>query len=89
MPVIRFDEALAQTDNVKRHILLGNGFGIALFSNRFRYGSLLDAVDFTRFPEARSAFDALGTTDFEIVIQSPRHAVTHLPSMAATIWPGS
>src|ERR1035438_2447842 len=79
MPVITFEEALAQTEDVKRHLLLGNGFSIALFPNRFSYGSLLDSVDFTAYPQAKLAFDALGTTDFEIVIQALRQAVTLLP----------
>jgi hypothetical protein len=79
MPVITFAEALAQTEDVKRHLLLGNGFSIALFPNRFSYGSLLDSVDFTAYPEAKLAFEALATTDFEIVIQALRQAVTLLP----------
>ncbi len=79
MPVITFADALAQTDELKRHLLLGNGFSIALFPNRFTYGSLLDSVDFTSYPQAKLAFDALGTTDFEVVIQALRHAVTLLP----------
>jgi hypothetical protein len=59
--------------------LIGNGFSIALFPNRFSYGSLLDSVDFTACPQARLAFDSLGTTDFEVVIQALRQAVTLLP----------
>lgn len=77
--IISFEQALQETAQTKRHLLLGNGFSIALFPDRFHYGSLLDQADFTGFPEARQAFDELGTTDFEIVIQALRQAVALLP----------
>lgn len=79
MPLITFADALAQTDNLKRHILLGNGFSIALFPDRFTYGSLLGSVDFTAYPQAKQAFEDLATTDFEVVIQALRQAVILLP----------
>lgn len=74
-----FARALAETATGKRHLLLGNGFSIALFPDRFRYGSLLGEADFSRCPEARKAFDQLGTTDFEVVIKALRDAVALLP----------
>jgi hypothetical protein len=77
--IISFKQALQETAQTKRHLLLGNGFSIALFPDRFHYGSLLDEADFTNFPEARKAFDKLGTTDFEVVIQALRQAVALLP----------
>lgn len=77
--VISFQDALTQTEECKRHLLLGNGFSIALFPDRFRYGSLLDAADFTNHPQLRQAFDVLGTTDFEVVIQALRQAVLLMP----------
>lgn len=77
--MITLADALAQTDGMKRHLLLGNGFSIALFPNRFTYGSLLDSVDFTAYPQAKQAFEVLATTDFEVVIQALRHAVALLP----------
>jgi hypothetical protein len=78
-----FAHVLEETDAGKRHLLLGNGFSIALFPDRFRYGSLLGAADFTRYPEARKAFDQLGTTDFEVVIKALRDAVALLPLYSA------
>ncbi len=39
--LITFADALAASEQGKRHLLLGNGFSIALFPDRFRYGSLL------------------------------------------------
>lgn len=79
VPVISFAEALEQSADGKRHLLLGNGFSIALFPDRFRYGSLLDEANFEGSPEARQAFDELGTTDFEVVIKALRDAVTVVP----------
>ena len=69
---ISFTKALNLTSDTKRHLLLGNGFSIALFWDRFSYVSLLENADFTHFPEARKAFDLLGTTDFEVVIHALR-----------------
>jgi hypothetical protein len=77
--VISFDEALRETSDVRRHLLLGNGFSIALFPDRFRYGSLLEQANFDDIPEARRAFELLQTTDFEIVVQALKHAVALLP----------
>lgn len=81
MPVnlLSFEQALEASADAKRHLLLGNGFSIALFPDRFRYGSLLAETDFSGVAEARAAFDALGTTDFEVVIKALRDAVALLP----------
>jgi hypothetical protein len=79
MAVLTFAQALAASADGKRHLLLGNGFSIALFPGRFRYGSLLEEADFSDSPELREAFAALGTTDFEVVIKALRDAVTLLP----------
>ena len=79
MPVISFAEALARSEAGKRHLLLGNGFSISIFPERFRYDSLLEAADFSETPELRETFDRLGTTDFEVVIKALRDAVTLLP----------
>lgn len=73
--IISFQAALDETSACKRHLLLGNGFSISLFPDRFRYGALLDEGDFSEFPEVRKAFDVLGTTDFEVVIDALRRAV--------------
>lgn len=77
--VISFTDALRETEKAKRHLLLGNGFSIALFPDRFRYGALLDEADFSNSPAARAAFDALGTTDFEVVAKSLIDAMRLLP----------
>lgn len=77
--VVTFQDALAATEGRRRHLLLGNGFSIALFPNRFRYGSLLEETDFARAPEIREAFDRLQTTDFEVVINALKQAIAVLP----------
>jgi hypothetical protein len=59
MQVIDFATALAQTDDVKRHLLMGNGFSIALFPNRFSYVSLLDSVDSRLIPKQDSPTERL------------------------------
>lgn len=82
--VISFADALQETVGIKRHLLLGNGFSISLFPERFTYGSLLEQADFTDLPEARRAFDALGTTDFEIVIHALRQTTALLPLYSGT-----
>ncbi len=76
MPVelISFEQALHETSTWKRHLLLGNGFSIALFSDRFRYVSLLEMANFDESPEARQAFDVLATADFEVIIKALRQA---------------
>jgi Domain of unknown function (DUF4917) len=79
MAIIKFDQALRDTTNVKRHLLLGNGFSIALFPDRFRYGSLLDQADFSQLPEARAVFDAIGTTDFELAAQALKNTAAIIP----------
>jgi len=70
-----FADALAETHSLKRHLLLGNGFSIALFPDRFRYASLLEETNFSQIPEAEAAFKSLETTDFEVVIHALRQAV--------------
>lgn len=80
---IKFEQALEETQTTKRHLLLGNGFSIALFPDRFHYRALLDQVDFAELPEVRDAFELLGTTDFETVSQALRQAATLLPLYSA------
>jgi hypothetical protein len=77
--LITFADALHETRQAKRHLLLGNGFSIALFPDRFRYGALLDEADFSGAPQARKAFDILATTDFEVVVKALADSVRLLP----------
>jgi hypothetical protein len=69
--VISFDDAMkAIAAASKRHLLLGNGFSIALKPDIFTYGSLYDNADFSAAPHIPKIFDALKTRDFETVIRS-------------------
>jgi Domain of unknown function (DUF4917) len=79
MQLIEFATALAQTEDVKRHLLMGNGYSMGVFPNRFSYGSLIDSVDFTAYRQARLAFGSLQTTNFEIVIHPLPQAFILLP----------
>lgn len=63
-----FQNALAQSSS-KRHLLLGNGFSIALRPEIFSYSSLFEAANFSDIPYADKIFNALNTRDFETVIR--------------------
>ena len=68
MRLLTFEQALANAPQ-KRHLLLGNGFSIALKPDIFSYSSLYDSANFTKVPYAEAIFDALETRDFEAVIR--------------------
>ena len=76
MALLTFAEAIADAQShSKRHLLLGNGFSIALRPNIFQYGKLYEQADFSKLsPTAKLAFEALGTQDFERVIKALRDA---------------
>lgn len=77
--IISFKDALDKTNNSsKRHLLLGNGFSIALRPDIFTYGSLYDNADFSQAPYVPKLFEALKTNDFEIVIRHLQDAATVL-----------
>lgn len=68
--VVSYDLAMAALPgHGKRHLLLGNGFSIALKPDIFSYASLYDNADFSAVPHVKKLFEALGTQDFEIVIK--------------------
>lgn len=73
--VMTFEEALAASGTRKRHLLLGNGFSRALRNDIFAYDALFNRANFVGLhPNARSAFQSLGTTDFEVVMKALRSA---------------
>lgn len=76
MTVLTFQAAIEESARYsKRHLLLGNGFSIALRPNIFAYGKLYEQADFSKLsPTAKTAFVALGTQDFERVIKALRDA---------------
>lgn len=76
MALLTFSEALQDSNGYnRRHIMLGNGFSIACRPHIFAYGKLFEQADFSKISStAKSAFDALGTQDFEKVIKALRDA---------------
>lgn len=78
MQVMTFDEAL-QRAGEKRHLLLGNGFSIALLPDIFRYDSLFEKADFSGYSEVEATFKSLGSDDFEEAVQALEGAATILP----------
>jgi hypothetical protein len=75
-----FDAAMKLGDGRGNiHLLLGNGFSIALKPNIFSYGSLFENADFSDEPEIARLFGVLETQDFEIAI---RHLKMRLGSSA-------
>lgn len=68
--VLSYDAAMATVSSCKKkHLLLGNGFSIALKRDIFSYVSLYQNAEFDAAPHVKKLFDALGTQDFEIVIK--------------------
>lgn len=68
-----FEEALATSEDGKRHLLLGNGFSMACKNDVFAYGRLLERAVFDDLsPNAQKCFEVLGTQDFEVVMSALR-----------------
>ncbi len=67
--ILPFNEAIDQSNNGKRHLMLGNGFSIALKPDIFTYDALYNDANFDSVPHAQAIFDALETRDFESVIK--------------------
>ena len=66
---ITFREALDRSKRPEhRHLLLGNGFSIALFPKHFSYQSIFDGADIPDESRQRRIFDLLKTRDFEYTI---------------------
>ncbi|WP_101927456.1 DUF4917 family protein [Luteimonas rhizosphaerae] len=69
MPLMSFDEAVARSSD-HRHVLMGNGFSIALRPEIFSYQALIDRAKIDELAGGREVFTALDTTDFEAVIRA-------------------
>src|ERR1700683_687213 len=92
--VISFEEALELSpDPDRRKVLLGNGFSRACKNDIFSYEALYKQADFRALsPDAHASFDALATTDFEIVAKARRQTarlvsiyVKDRPELAETL----
>ena len=69
--LLNFETALARAPGIC-HILLGNGFSRACRDDLFAYDALFDRARDQLHPRVMRAFEALGTTDFEIVMRALR-----------------
>lgn len=89
MTLLSFDQVLEKSEGRNRHLMLGNGFSIALKPDIFTYGSLYDNADFQAAPYVPQLFDALQTRDFEVVIRhledSARIVEVYRPSLITLI----
>ncbi|WKZ38298.1 MAG: DUF4917 family protein [Anaerolineales bacterium] len=74
--ILTFENALQLAgDPTRINLVMGNGFSRALRNDIFSYDAILNSADFSRLSRnARRAFDVLGTTDFEFVVQTLRNA---------------
>ncbi len=74
--MLTFDEAIQQSaTEKKRHVFLGNGFSRACKPDIFAYDALFERADFENLSgNAKALFEALDTTDFEVVIKALRSA---------------
>lgn len=76
--VLTFAQAIALSNEVKgkRHLMLGNGFSIALFPKIFTYGTLFEQAKSSgkMSDDVVKVFDLLGTTDFEQVMEALQNA---------------
>lgn len=86
-----FEEAIINTAGDKhRHVFLGNGFSRACRNDIFAYDALFERADFAKLSgNAKALFEALETTDFEVVIEALKSAskitkvyVEELPEIA-------
>lgn len=61
-----FDDCIAIAGSGKKHLMLGNGFSIALFPQIFNYRRLAENIESERI---KLLFEAIETNDFEFVMR--------------------
>lgn len=77
--VITFDNALDRVEG-RKHLFMGNGFSRACRNDIFAYDALFARANFGNLSQqARRAFDALNTTDFEVVMRALKTTSALLP----------
>lgn len=75
--LISFKEALELAKGAgKKHLMLGNGFSIALFPGIFSYNTLFERANQSEklSEEIAAVFQELNTTDFEMVMEALQNA---------------
>ena len=65
-PIKSFDDCLAMAGTGKKHLMLGNGFSVALFPQIFNYKRLAENIESDRI---KQLFEAIDTHDFEFVMR--------------------
>lgn len=74
MNLLSYKDALIQSSNSKRKLLLGNGFSIACRSDIFRYDTLYEQASPSFNSNIKNAFSSLNTKDFELVMKALKNA---------------
>ena len=87
LEIITFTEALEESGDAKRYLLLGNGFSISCDPNIFHYNSLYEKakpIIKEKMPEVLKIFEKLSTKDFEAVIRTLEGGATLFPIYSPT-----
>lgn len=84
MKVLSFEEAVNSVGKSKKHLLLGNGFSVALKPDIFSYSALLSKANFDAGSTIAQVFEALGTRDFEEAVQAIESAEKIAPLYGGT-----
>lgn len=61
-----FGECISLASSGKKHLMLGNGFSVALFPDIFNYKTLAANIESDRINQL---FEAINTHDFEFVMR--------------------
>lgn len=71
--LLTYEEVLDKTKDMKRHLLLGNGFSMAYEKERFSFTNLLESAIKKRIIKKNTPiyklFSEFGTSDFELIIK--------------------
>lgn len=67
-----FDECMTLAGTANKHLMLGNGFSVALFPKIFNYKTLAENIESERI---NMLFEAIGTPDFEFIMRRLLEAV--------------
>lgn len=76
--LLSFKEALLRAGQNRKHLMLGNGFSIALRPDIFTYNTLYERAKESKklSKELEDIFVKLGTTDFELVMEALQYAAS-------------
>lgn len=69
MALLTFEQALEESGETTKNLLLGNGFSISCRPGIFTYDTIFDQTNFEDTPEIREVFNEFEIRDFEAVIR--------------------